>query len=62
MVMDNRHHWETCSYVVSPTVVAESPEYFPFFPGVTPVSMEAVTAAYVKSVLGAQTGQSYKIW
>ena len=60
--MDNRHHWETCSYAVSPTVVAESPEYFPFFSGVTPVSMEAVTAAYVKSVLGAQTGQSYKIW
>ncbi|MBC6112406.1 short chain dehydrogenase [Pedobacter fastidiosus] len=47
---------------VSPTVVEESPDYFPFFPGTIPVSMEAVAAAYNKSVLGAQTGQVYKIW
>lgn len=47
---------------VSPTVVAESPEYFPFFVGTIPVSMEAVASAYKKSILGAQTGQTYKVW
>jgi NAD(P)-dependent dehydrogenase (short-subunit alcohol dehydrogenase family) len=47
---------------VSPTVVEESPDFFPFFPGTIPVSMKAVAAAYVKSVLGAQTGQTYNIW
>lgn len=47
---------------VSPTVVAESPEYFPFFLGTIPVSMESVASAYKKSILGAQTGQTYKIW
>ncbi|RFZ86095.1 short chain dehydrogenase [Mucilaginibacter terrenus] len=44
---------------VAPTVVEESPAYFPFFPGQTPVTMQRVTQAYVKSVLGAQTGQVY---
>ncbi|MFT3980858.1 MAG: short chain dehydrogenase [Ferruginibacter sp.] len=48
--------------VVSPTVVEESPDYFPFFPGTVPVGMPAVANAYKKSVLGAQTGQVYKIW
>lgn len=47
---------------VSPTVVAESPEYFPFFVGTIPVSMEAVASAYKKSILGAQTGQTYRVW
>lgn len=46
---------------VGPTVVEESPAYFPFFPGQIPVSMERVAQAYVKSVLGAQTGQNYKV-
>lgn len=46
---------------VGPTVVEESPGYFPFFHGTTPVSMERVTQAYVKSVLGGQTGQTYKV-
>ena len=44
---------------VSPSVVEESAGYFPYFPGTVPVSMERVTQAYVKSVLGAQTGQVY---
>jgi NAD(P)-dependent dehydrogenase (short-subunit alcohol dehydrogenase family) len=47
---------------VSPTVVEDSPEFFPFFPGTIPVKMEAVAAAYAKSVFGSQTGQTYQIW
>lgn len=46
---------------VSPTVVEDSPAYFPFFPGQIPVTMERVTSAYLKSVLGAQTGQVFKV-
>lgn len=46
---------------VAPTVVEESPEYFPFFKGQIPVSMHRVAQAYVKSVLGAQTGQVYPV-
>jgi NAD(P)-dependent dehydrogenase (short-subunit alcohol dehydrogenase family) len=46
---------------VAPDVVEESPQYFPFFHGHIPVTMNAVTQAYVKSVLGAQTGQTYKV-
>lgn len=46
---------------VSPDVVEESPAYFPYFAGHTPVKMDRVAQAYVKSVLGAQTGQSYKV-
>ena len=46
---------------VVPGVVEESPVYFPFFPGHEPVSMHRVTLAYVKSVLGAQTGKAYKV-
>jgi NAD(P)-dependent dehydrogenase (short-subunit alcohol dehydrogenase family) len=46
---------------VAPDVVEESPVYFPFFPGHTPVTMHAVTQAYLKSILGAQTGQTYLV-
>ncbi|MCC8410652.1 short chain dehydrogenase [Mucilaginibacter sp. UR6-1] len=46
---------------VGPTVVEESPAYFPFFQGHIPVSMHRVAQAYVKSVLGAQTGQVYPV-
>jgi NAD(P)-dependent dehydrogenase (short-subunit alcohol dehydrogenase family) len=46
---------------VGPTVVEESPDYFPFFPGDIPVSMDRVAQAYVKSVIGAQTGQVYEV-
>ena len=42
---------------ISPGVFEESPEYFPFFAGHIPVKMHKVTQAYVKSVLGALTGQ-----
>jgi NAD(P)-dependent dehydrogenase (short-subunit alcohol dehydrogenase family) len=47
---------------VAPDVVEESPEYFPYFPGHIPVTMHRVAQAYVKSVLGAQTGQTYKVF
>ncbi|MBE9584671.1 short chain dehydrogenase [Mucilaginibacter sp. JRF] len=47
--------------VVAPDVVEESPAYFPFFQGHIPVSMHRVAQAYVKSVLGAQTGQVYPV-
>jgi len=46
---------------VAPGVVEESPGYFPFFPGHIPVSMHKVTQAYVKSILGAHTGKSFKV-
>jgi NAD(P)-dependent dehydrogenase (short-subunit alcohol dehydrogenase family) len=47
--------------VVAPSVVEESPGYFPYFQGHIPVSMHRVTQAYVKSALGAQTGQVYPV-
>jgi NAD(P)-dependent dehydrogenase (short-subunit alcohol dehydrogenase family) len=46
---------------VAPGVVEESPAYFPYFPGDIPVTMARVTQGYVKSVLGAQTGQLYLV-
>ena len=46
---------------VSPDVVEESTAYFSYFPGHVPVPMSRVTQAYVKSVLGGQTGQVYKV-
>ncbi|MEU4205417.1 short chain dehydrogenase [Streptomyces sp. NPDC045470] len=46
---------------VSPTVVTESlAEYGDFFPGVQPVGLAQVAAAYVRSVEGGQTGQVYE--
>ncbi len=46
---------------ISPNVVEDSPAYFPFFPGEIPVAMKEVTAAYVKSVLGAATGKILEV-
>lgn len=46
---------------VAPGVVEESPDYFPYFPGDIPAKMDRVAQAYVKSALGAQTGQVYKV-
>ena len=42
---------------VSPTVVEDSPGYFPYFPGHEPVSMKRVEYAYLKSILGSGTGK-----
>lgn len=47
---------------VSPTVVEESPSYFPYFPGHIPATMKQVVYAYHKSVLGAGTGQVIKVY
>ncbi|MBN9381015.1 MAG: hypothetical protein J0H74_09625 [Chitinophagaceae bacterium] len=46
---------------VSPNVVEAAPMYFPYFPGHLPVTMERVVYGYLKSVLGAGTGQVIKV-
>lgn len=47
---------------ISPGVVEDSPGYFPYFQGHIPVAMERLKQAYIKSVLGAQTGQVFKVY
>ncbi|SDF58716.1 NAD(P)-dependent dehydrogenase, short-chain alcohol dehydrogenase family [Dyadobacter soli] len=42
---------------VSPTVIEDSPQYFPYFPGEVPVSMKALEYGFRKSVFGPSTGQ-----
>jgi NAD(P)-dependent dehydrogenase (short-subunit alcohol dehydrogenase family) len=46
---------------VGPDIVEESTAYFSYFPGHIPVTMDRVVQAYVKSILGGQTGQIYKV-
>ncbi len=49
--------------VVSPNVLVESMDvYAPYFPGFEPVPASRVTAAFVRSVEGVQTGQVYRVW
>ncbi|HEV7332308.1 MAG TPA: short chain dehydrogenase [Flavisolibacter sp.] len=45
---------------VSPTVIENSPQYFPFFPGEIPVTMKQLEFGFRKSVFGANTGQVIK--
>jgi len=45
---------------VSPTVIENSPHYFPFFPGEIPVTMKQLEYGFRKSVFGANTGQIIK--
>jgi NAD(P)-dependent dehydrogenase (short-subunit alcohol dehydrogenase family) len=45
---------------VSPTVIENSPEYFPFFPGDIPVTMQELEYGFRKAVFGANTGQVIK--
>ncbi len=45
---------------VSPTVIEDSPQYFPFFPGDIPVTMKQLEYGFRKSVFGAATGQVIK--
>lgn len=45
---------------VSPTVIENSPQYFPFFPGDIPVTMRQLEYGFRKSVFGANTGQIIK--
>ena len=47
---------------VSPTLVEDSPQYVPFFPGVEPVSMDRVVRGYQRAVLGPQTGLTIEVW
>lgn len=45
---------------VSPTVIENSPQYFPYFPGDIPVTMKQLEYGFRKSVFGANTGQIIK--
>lgn len=42
---------------VSPTVIEDSPHYFPFFPGEIPTTMRELEYGFRKSVFGPGTGQ-----
>lgn len=46
---------------VSPTVIEDSPQYFPYFPGDIPVTMKQLEYGFRKSVFGANTGQVIKL-
>jgi NAD(P)-dependent dehydrogenase (short-subunit alcohol dehydrogenase family) len=46
---------------VSPNVLIEATSYHPSFPGYHQVSAQSVADAYVKSILGKQSGQIYKL-
>lgn len=45
---------------VSPTVIEASPQYFPYFPGDIPVTMQQLEFGFRKAVFGANTGQVIK--
>lgn len=45
---------------VSPTVIENSPHYFPYSPGDIPVTMKQLEYGFRKSVFGAGTGQVIK--
>lgn len=45
---------------VSPTVIENSPHYFPYFPGDIPVTMQQLEYGFRKAVFGANTGQVIK--
>lgn len=46
---------------VSPSVLEDAPSYHSSFPGFPPVSSHRVGQAFVKSVLGVQTGQVFAV-
>jgi NAD(P)-dependent dehydrogenase (short-subunit alcohol dehydrogenase family) len=46
---------------VCPGVVEDSPDWFEYFPGHIPDKMDEVVAGYIKSVLGAKTGEVIRI-
>jgi NAD(P)-dependent dehydrogenase (short-subunit alcohol dehydrogenase family) len=45
---------------VSPTVIENSPHYFPYFPGEIPTTMKQLEFMFRKSVFGAGTGHVIK--
>ncbi|ASO07088.1 NAD(P)-dependent dehydrogenase (short-subunit alcohol dehydrogenase family) [Arenibacter algicola] len=42
---------------VSPTVIENSPQYFPYFPGEIPTTMKQLEFGFKKSLFGTVTGQ-----
>ncbi len=46
---------------VSPTVIEDSPQYFPYFPGEIPTTMKQLEYGFRKSLFGAVTGQIIKL-
>ncbi|WP_316811680.1 short chain dehydrogenase [Pedobacter heparinus] len=46
---------------VSPTVIEASPQYFPYFPGDIPVTMQQLEFGFRKSVFGPGTGQIIRL-
>ncbi len=47
---------------VSPTVIENSPQYFPYFPGEIPVTMKELEYGFRKAIFGANTGQVIKLY
>ncbi len=47
---------------VSPTVIENSPQYFPYFPGEIPVTMKQLEYGFRKSIFGANTGEIIKLY
>jgi len=47
---------------VSPTVIENSPQYFPYFPGDIPVTMQQLEYGFRKAVFGSNTGQVIKLY
>lgn len=45
---------------VSPTVIENSPKYFPYFPGEIPTTMKQLEFGFKKSLFGTVTGQIIK--
>lgn len=45
---------------VSPTVIEDSPQYFPYFPGEIPTPMKQLEFAFRKSLFGTVTGHIIK--
>ncbi|RYG53551.1 MAG: short chain dehydrogenase [Chitinophagaceae bacterium] len=45
---------------VSPTVIENSPQYFPYFPGEMPTTMKQLEFAFRKSLFGTVTGHVIK--
>lgn len=45
---------------VSPTVIENSPQYFPYFPGEFPTTMKQLEFGFKKSLFGAGTGHIIK--
>jgi NAD(P)-dependent dehydrogenase (short-subunit alcohol dehydrogenase family) len=45
---------------VSPTVIEDSPQYFPYFPGEKPTTMKELEFGFKKSLFGTVTGEIIK--